>query len=124
MGRRDRTKQADQANEANEADDNAEDRYHGFLTFQSRGVVAFPAALRDKLYGHIPGAQLEITERDDGTFLLRPVLPVPADQAWFWTKRWQTMEREADADIAAGRVSTFDDAEALLADLDADSRAG
>lgn len=28
------------------------------------------------------------------------------------------MEREADADVAAGRVATFDDTESFLADLD------
>ena len=33
-------------------------------------------------------------------------------------KRWQRLEREADADFAAGRVATFDDAESFLADLD------
>jgi antitoxin PrlF len=27
------------------------------------------------------------------------------DQAWFWTDGWQAGEREADADIAAGRTS-------------------
>lgn len=94
-----------------------DDLFHGFLSFQRRGVVAFPAALRRKLRDDIPGIQLEVTERADGTFLLRPVVPVPADQAWFWTERWQTMEREADADIAAARVGTYDDVDALLADL-------
>lgn len=44
---------------------------------------------------------------------------VPADQKWFWTDRWQQMEREADADIAAGRVAAFEDVEDFLADLDA-----
>ena len=28
----------------------------------------------------------------------------PSDQSWFWTDEWQAMEREADLDIAAGRV--------------------
>jgi hypothetical protein len=51
---------------------------------------------------------------------LRPQVPVPADQQWFWTERWQRMEREADADIAAGRVARFDSPEELVADLDAD----
>ncbi|MBA3622505.1 MAG: hypothetical protein H0W51_09355 [Euzebyales bacterium] len=37
---------------------------------------------------------------------LHPLAAVPADQTWFWTQRWQRMEREADADIAAGRVTT------------------
>lgn len=28
--------------------------------------------------------------------VLRPHVAVPADQAWFWTERWQQLEREAD----------------------------
>lgn len=96
-----------------------DDRYHGYLSFQSRGVVAFPAALRRRLCGDVPGVQLEVTEQDDGSFVVRPVVPVPADQAWFWTERWQAMEREADADIGAGRVARFDNVDDFLADLDA-----
>jgi len=30
---------------------------------------------------------------------------IDADQAWFWTRDWQTGEREAEEDIRAGRVS-------------------
>jgi len=41
-----------------------------------------------------------------------------AGQEWFWTERWQRMEREADEDFAAGRYKTFDDVESFLADLD------
>jgi hypothetical protein len=50
---------------------------------------------------------------------LRPQLPVPADQAWFWTERWQQMEREADEDISAGRIHTADSTEEFLDKLDA-----
>jgi hypothetical protein len=96
-----------------------DDLYHGFLSFQSRGVLAVPAPLRSRLCAETPGAQLEVTEREDGVFEFRPVLPVPADQRWFWTERWQAMEREADADIAAGRVAGFNDVDEFLADLDA-----
>jgi len=45
---------------------------------------------------------------------------VSPSQAWFWTPKWQQMEREADDDIAAGRVKTFDDMESFLADLEAE----
>jgi len=37
------------------------------------------------------------------------------DQSWFWTPEWQAGEREADADIAAGRVRTFENVHDLLA---------
>jgi AbrB family looped-hinge helix DNA binding protein len=89
-----------------------------YVAVQARGTVALPADLRRRLHLDEPGAQIEITERDDGRIELRPVLPVPADQRWFWTERWQAMEREADEDIAAGRVTTFDDVGAFLDYLD------
>jgi hypothetical protein len=40
------------------------------------------------------------------------------EQAWFWTPAWQAMEAEAEAEIAAGQLQTFDSAEALIAYLD------
>lgn len=94
-------------------------RYHGFLTLQSRGVLALPPALRERYQLDRPGAQVEITEREDGVLEVRPQVAVPASQAWFWTESWQQREREADEDIAAGRVSTYDDAESFLDSLDA-----
>ena len=42
---------------------------------------------------------------------------VPEDQAWFWTKKWQQWEAEADEDMAAGRVKAFDNVNDLIADL-------
>jgi hypothetical protein len=39
------------------------------------------------------------------------------DQAWFWTKEWQTRYQEAKADLAEGRFRDFDDIEDLLAEL-------
>jgi hypothetical protein len=37
------------------------------------------------------------------------------DQEWFWSPEWQAGEREADDDIAAGRVEVFDSADEFLA---------
>lgn len=65
-----------------------------------------------------PGAQVEVVERDDGVIELHPLLPHRAEQAWFWTERWQAMEQEAEDDIAAGRTETFETADELLADLE------
>ena len=45
-------------------------------------------------------------------------LPVPADQRWFWTDRWQEREREVDAHVAAGGVTVHKDGTALLDHLD------
>jgi antitoxin MazE len=95
-----------------------QDRYHGYLAFQRRGVVAFPADLRERLHGDEPGTQIEVTETQPGVFEMRAVVPVPADQSWFWTERWQAMEREADDDVAAGRIRRFESGDAFLADLE------
>lgn len=46
------------------------------------------------------------------------MVAVPADQAWFWTERWQRMEREADTDVAAGRVHHFATEDAFLSALE------
>jgi len=90
-----------------------------FITkVQKRGVLNLPAALRRRHHLDEAGAQVEILERDDGVIELRPQLAIPADQRWFWTQRWQNMEREADADITAGRIERFDSAEDFIADLD------
>lgn len=50
-------------------------------------------------------------------------MPMPqplmdSDQAYFWTEAWQAAEREAQDDIGAGSVKTFETVEELLADLE------
>ena len=80
-------------------------------------MFTLPQRVRDDLHLDEPGAQLTLERRDDGSCILAGALPVPADQQWFWTNRWQQMERKADEDLAAGRVATFDDGDPFLADL-------
>ena len=43
---------------------------------------------------------------------------VDKSQAYFWTRWWQEGEREADEDIKAGRVKTFDSIDELIKDLE------
>jgi hypothetical protein len=42
-----------------------------------------------------------------------------SDQRWFWSDRWQQMERNADADVEAGRTAVTDGVDEFLAELDA-----
>lgn len=83
-------------------------RYHGFVSVQGRGTVAIPPELRKRYSLDQPGAQFEVSEREDGVLELRPMLAVPASEAWFWTPQWQRGEQAADADVEAGRVQQFD----------------
>ena len=61
---------------------------------------------------------VELIVRDDGVLEIRPKVLIPAEDAWFWTERWQKLERDADEDIANGRVTRYDSAEDLLNALD------
>jgi AbrB family looped-hinge helix DNA binding protein len=93
------------------------EKERSFVTVQARGVIAIPSALRRQLGLDRPGAQVEVVERD-GEIILRPHLPVPSDQTWFWSERWQRMEHQADDAIAAGEVASFENVDDFLADLD------
>jgi len=93
-------------------------RYTGYVSVQSRGTIALPAELRRRYHLDEQGAQVEITERDDGVLELRPALPVPADQRWFWSTRWQAIEREADEDLEAGRIEVFESGAAMIEELE------
>lgn len=88
-----------------------------YVTLQSRGTLALPKGVRERHHLDRPGAQVAIIEREDGVIELHPHVPVPADQAWFWSERWQEMERGAHEDIAAGRVVSTDSVDAFLDDL-------
>ncbi len=93
-------------------------RSHFVTLSPSRGSITLPADVRHRHRLDEPGAQVEVVERDDGVIELHPLLPHRAEQAWFWTERWQAMEQEAEDDIAAGRTETFETADELLADLE------
>jgi antitoxin PrlF len=66
-----------------------------------------------------PGDYFEVEATKEG-ILLRPKKVIDAAQAWFWTPEWQAGEREASADIAAGRVTVHETDGAFLASLDRD----
>ncbi len=93
-------------------------RFHGFVSVQSRGAVVLPPAVRTRLGLDTPGAQLELTEREDGVLEVRPMVAVPADQAWFWTPAWQAGEAEVDEHVRAGQVIVSGSAEKFLSDLE------
>jgi bifunctional DNA-binding transcriptional regulator/antitoxin component of YhaV-PrlF toxin-antitoxin module len=92
--------------------------FHGYVGLQSRGLIALPSELRRRMHLDEPGAQLEILEREDGVIELRAALPVPADQAWFWTERWQRREREVDRHVARGEVTVHESTDDFLTHLD------
>ena len=79
------------------------------------GQVTLPASVRKQL-GIEEGDLVEVIVEDDRA-VLQPKKVVDKSQAYFWTKEWQEAEKEASADIKAGRVKTFETVEELIKDL-------
>lgn len=85
-------------------------------TLRDKGQLTLPAEVREALRIEA-GDEVEFTVLETGAVTLRGLKMIPADQAWFWTESWQRGEREATADIAAGRIETFKDEESFMAFL-------
>lgn len=83
-----------------------------YLTISPRGTITLPKRLRQNI------EMVAVSRRQDGVIELRPKIAVDESQAWFWTERWQRMEREAEEDIKAGRIRRFNGVDALFKDLD------
>ncbi len=80
------------------------------------GQITLPASVRKRL-GIEEGDLIEI-EIEDEKAILVPKKLVDKSQAYFWARKWQEGEREADKDIKAGRVKTFNSVDELIEDLD------
>jgi AbrB family looped-hinge helix DNA binding protein len=80
------------------------------------GQITLPASVRKEL-GIEEGDLVEIEVVDERAVLM-PKKLVDKNQAYFWTKKWQEGEREANEDIKAGRVKAFNSVEELISDLD------
>ena len=88
------------------------------LTVRKNAQITLPAGIRRK--AHIEeGDILEAEVRGD-EIILKPKKLIDKSQAWYWTKEWQEAERQADEDIAAGRVKEFDTVDELIKDLNQD----
>jgi AbrB family looped-hinge helix DNA binding protein len=83
---------------------------------RAKGQVTIPQDVREAAHLEA-GDPIEIEMTADG-ILLRPKKLIDASQAWFWTQDWQDGEREASADIKAGRVTTSGSTAGFLESLD------
>jgi AbrB family looped-hinge helix DNA binding protein len=81
-------------------------------TLRAKGQLTLPDDIRKA--AHLEEGDLLNAEITPDGILLRPQKLIDATQAWFWTPEWQQGEREADADIAEGRVERFESGEAFL----------
>lgn len=86
------------------------------LTKMSRnGQLTLPSAIRRAL--RLRAGEYVEMKVVGHSVVVTPKKVIDKDQAYYWSAEWQAAERAADADIAAGRVKTFDDIDELIAEL-------
>lgn len=85
------------------------------IQVRKKAQLTLPLSVRQKL-GVEEGDYMDVQVRD-GEIVLKLKKLIDKDQAWFWTKRWQQGEKEAEEDIRAGRVHSFPDSKLAVAHL-------
>ena len=80
------------------------------------GQITLPTSVRKEL-GIEEGDLVEIEVIDEKA-MITPKKLVDKSQAYFWTKRWQEGEKEADEDIKSGHVKVFESVDELIKDLE------
>ncbi len=85
---------------------------------RGNGQLTLPKTVREALMV-VPGDTLEFEVVAPGVVTLRSTGRTD-DQAWFWTGPWQTGEREASAELAAGQATFYEDADAMFHGLGLD----
>ena len=84
---------------------------------RTKGQITVPAEIRSAL-GATEGDDLLFYTDERGQVVIRRAQIIPPDQAWFWSERWQKLERQAQEDIDAGRIDAFEDLDNALTALD------
>jgi AbrB family looped-hinge helix DNA binding protein len=85
------------------------------IQVRKKAQLTLPLSVRKKL-GVEEGDFMDVQVRE-GEIVLKLKKLVDKEQAWFWTKRWQQGEKEAENDIRDGRVYEFPDADSAIASL-------
>jgi len=79
------------------------------VQIRKKAQITLPASVRQKL-GIEEGDFVDIQIKD-GDIVLKVMKLVSKEQAWFWTRRWQNGEKEAEEDIRSGRVHKFENSD-------------
>jgi antitoxin PrlF len=82
------------------------------MTLRAKGQLTLPEEIRKA--AHLDEGDLLEVELTEEGILLRPQKVIDASQTWFWTTEWQAGERDADADLGAGRAETFGSGEEFV----------
>ena len=69
----------------------------------------YQVTIPEEVRGRIPlkvGERVEVTAR--GTeIVIRPIVEIPRDQAWFWSKEWQEQIAQSMNDLERKKTKIF-----------------
>ncbi len=69
----------------------------------------YQVTIPEEVRGKIPlkvGERVEVTARNN-EIVIRPVVEIPKDQAWFWSKQWQEQISQSIKDLQKGKIKVF-----------------
>ena len=69
----------------------------------------YQVTIPEEVRGKIPlkvGERVEVTARDN-EIIIRPIVEIPRDQAWFWNKQWQDQVSQSIKDLEKGKIRVF-----------------
>jgi AbrB family looped-hinge helix DNA binding protein len=84
---------------------------------RNKGQITVPAEIRDLLNVE-EGDDLVFSTDEKGRVIISRAQIIPPDQAWFWSERWQQMERAAQNDLDTGQAVIFSNVNEALVALD------
>ena len=88
------------------------------VELKQKSRVTIPAELLKKMKLKT-GDKLEIEEQE-GRLVITPVVIIPREQLWYYSKEWQKDELKAEQQIREGKVSIATSKSALLKGLGLD----
>jgi AbrB family looped-hinge helix DNA binding protein len=67
--------------------------------------ITIPEDVRAKIPLQV-GERVEVIA-EAGNIVIRPIIEVPRDQAWFWSKEWQEQIVRSKKNIEKGKLKAF-----------------
>lgn len=67
--------------------------------------VTIPEHIREKIPLKV-GERVEVVAHGR-EIVIRPIIEIPRDHAWFWTKDWQDQIARSRKDLEKGKVKVF-----------------
>jgi AbrB family looped-hinge helix DNA binding protein len=69
----------------------------------------YQVTIPEEVRGKIPlkvGERVEVIAREN-EIVIRPIIEIPRDQAWFWSKQWQEQITQSMKDFKKGKIKVF-----------------